>query len=212
MEKITKNNSNKNFDTTNTLNGKLTKTTKIILIVVFVAMVLTIAVMSVYLKILSSQNTLLKQNINQNFTQNGEILVENNGSAVAAFSMVGNIVSGVEYPQQVKLNCNNLSANTFVRVKASVISSDGENFLAKLKCDSDWVEGDGGHYYYKGMVLPGDSLKVCSRVELPMGFSTQNKSANKHVLVITAETLPNNLNIISTIWTKAPNSWLIAIS
>lgn len=212
MEKVTKTNSNKNYDNKNKPNTGMLKLTKITLIVLYVITVISLIGVSVYSIILTNQNQQLKQNMKQNFTKNGEVQVVDNQSSVVAFSMVNNVVSGVEYPQNVAINCNNLKDQSFIRAKANIISSDGDNYLTKLIVNSNWIVGDDGYYYYKNMVVPADTFELCGRVELPLGFSVENKSENKHVLVVTVETLPNNYDLIERVWVSAPNSWLIAIS
>ena len=167
---------------------------------------------SIYSVILSNQNYQLKQNMKQNFTENGEVKIIDNESSVVAFSMVNNIVSGVEYPQKVTINANNLKKDSRIRAKANVISSDGDIHNVKLVVDANWIIGDDGYYYYKNLVVPADNFELCGRVELPIGFSIENQNENKHVLVVTVETLPNNYDVITSVWINAPNSWLIAIS
>ena len=121
----------------------------------------------------------LKQNMKQNFTENGEVKIIDNESSVVAFSMVNNIVSGVEYPQKVTINANNLKKDSRIRAKANVISSDGDIHNVKLVVDANWIIGDDGYYYYKNLVVPADNFELCGRVELPIGFSIENQNENK---------------------------------
>ncbi len=212
MEKITNKNNNKNYNQKNQPNNDLLKLSKIALIVLYVLTMVALIGVSTYSVILSNQNYQLKQNMKQNFTENGEVKIIDNESSVVAFSMVNNIVSGVEYPQKVTINANNLKKDSRIRAKANVISSDGDIHNVKLVVDANWIIGDDGYYYYKNLVVPADNFELCGRVELPIGFSIENQNENKHVLVVTVETLPNNYDVITSVWISAPNSWLIAIS
>lgn len=212
MEKITNKNSNKNFKEVNKPNKGMLKTTKVVLITLYVLTVLALIGVSVYSIVLSNFNNQLMQNVKHDFTKQAEVKIVENESSVVALSMVNNVISGVEYPQNVAINCNNLKNDVFIRAKANVLSSDGDNYLAKLTVNSNWIVGDDGYYYYKNKVIPADNIELCSRVELPLGFSVENQSKNKHILVVTVETLLDNYNVISNSWINAPSSWLIAIS
>ncbi len=212
MEKVTNKNNNKNYKQKNQPNNDLLKLSKIALIVLYVLTMVALIGVSIYSVILSNQNYQLKQNMKQNFTENGEVKIIDNESSVIAFSMVNNIVSGVEYPQKVAINANNLKKDSRIRAKANVISSDGDIHNVKLVVDANWIIGEDGYYYYKNLVVPAGNFELCGRVELPIGFSIENQSENKHVLVVTVETLPNNYDVITSVWLNAPNSWLIAIS
>lgn len=212
MEKITNKNSNKNFKEVNKPNKGMLKTTKVVLITLYILTVLALIGVSVYSIVLSNFNNQLMQNVKHDFTKQAEVKIVENESSVVALSMVNNVISGVEYPQNVAINCNNLKNDVFIRAKANVLSSDGDNYLTKLTVNSNWIVGDDGYYYYKNKVIPADNIELCSRVELPLGFSVENQSKNKHILVVTVETLLDNYNVISNSWINAPSSWLIAIS
>lgn len=212
MEKITNKNSNKNFKEVNKPNKGMLKTIKVVLITLYVLTVLALIGVSVYSIVLSNFNNQLMQNVKHDFTKQAEVKIVENESSVVALSMVNNVISGVEYPQNVAINCNNLKNDVFIRAKANVLSSDGDNYLTKLTVNSNWIVGDDGYYYYKNKVIPADNIELCSRVELPLGFSVENQSKNKHILVVTVETLLDNYDIISNSWINAPSSWLIAIS
>ena len=116
MEKITNKNNNKNYNQKNQPNNDLLKLSKIALIVLYVLTMVALIGVSIYSVILSNQNYQLKQNMKQNFTENGEVKIIDNESSVVAFSMVNNIVSGVEYPQKVTINAKKVitSINTTI--------------------------------------------------------------------------------------------------
>ena len=167
--------------------------------------------LAIYSIIITNENRQLKANIGQGLTKNSEIVLGENQSQVAAISIVNNVVSGVNYPQKISINSNYIVSAQVLRAKAQVISSDCEVFDCEIKATNNWIKGGDGYYYYLNVVNSPDTFLLCEEVMLPIGFSIQNKNKNKHVLVVSAETITFNLGIITSVWGEAPKNWLYSI-
>lgn len=174
------------------------------LIAVCVALIVS-AVFNIFLSVKLSEF----KNENQHSLLNSLNLdVAVNESVVKSVTLLNNIVSGIEYPQQVKVGGSKLVNEQVVRAKATLTNSDGEEFAVFLEPEVGWIEGDDGYVYFNGVVSNLTESFLTKKITLPEKFSSSTKNELTHTLTFVVESLNYSNGYASLIWQGAPAVWL----
>lgn len=173
---------------------------------VCVFLVLTI-IGSILSSIFITKYVNVTKNNSQAFLKEINLEVGTNKSSSKAVSLVKNIIEGVEYPQVVKLHIDKVINPLVLRVKADMINGDGNNFPLDIETDDLWYKGDDGYYYYKQLIKEKIDIVLTQSITIPIGIQKDMKSNNKHIMVITSESVDYASNYAQGYW-LSPNIWL----
>ena len=147
------------------------------------------------------------KNNSQTFLKEINLEVGTNKSSSKAVSLVKNIIEGVEYPQVVKLHIDKVINPLVLRVKAYIINGDGNNLPLDIETDDLWYKGDDGYYYYKHLIKEKIDIVLTQSITIPIGIQKDMKSNNKHIMVITSESVDYASNYAQGYW-LSPDIWL----
>lgn len=204
----TKNN-NKSENNVDDFNLKISQLQRVkigLIWAVCVFLVLTI-IGSILSSIFITKYVNVTKNNSQAFLKEINLEVGTNKSSSKAVSLVKNIIEGVEYPQVVKLHIDKVINPLVLRVKADMINGDGNNFPLDIKTDDLWYKGDDGYYYYKQLIKEKIDIVLTQSITIPIGIQKDMKSNNKHIMVITSESVDYASNYAQGYW-LSPDIWL----
>lgn len=147
------------------------------------------------------------KNNSQTFLKEINLEVGINKSSSKAVSLIKNIIEGVEYPQVVKLHIDKVINPLVLRVKADMINGDGNNLSLDIETNDLWYKGDDEYYYYKQLIKEKIDIVLTQSITIPIGIQKDMKTNNKHILVITSESVDYASNYAQGYW-LSPNTWL----
>ena len=173
---------------------------------VCVFLVLTI-IGSILSSIFITKYVNVTKNNSQAFLKEINLEVGTNKSSSKAVSLVKNIIEGVEYPQVVKLHIDKVINPLVLRVKAYMINGDGNNLPLDIETDDLWYKGDDGYYYYKQLIKEKIDIVLTQSITIPIGIQKDMKSNNKHIMVVTSESVDYASNYAQGYWLP-PDIWL----
>lgn len=205
----TKNNDNRSENNKDDFNLKISQLQRVkigLIWAVCVLLVLTI-IGSILSSIFITKYVNVTKNNSQTFLKEINLEVGINKSSSKAVSLIKNIIEGVEYPQVVKLHIDKVINPLVLRVKADMINGDGNNLSLDIETNDLWYKGDDGYYYYKQLIKEKIDIILTQLIIIPIGIQKDMKTNNKHILVITSESVDYASNYAQGYW-LSPNAWL----